>query len=215
MIGHLDAECKAHFEAVVNWLNSIKVKYKINDRLVRGLDYYTRTVFEVTSKQLGAQNAVCGGGRYDDLVEQFGGKSVPAIGFAVGLERLVEILKQTPVAGLEPGIDLFFAALGEAALKVGFDLLTQARDLGLRADIDFLGKSLKAQMKAADKMKAEFVYIIGEAEIAKKSAVLKNMRTAEQKEIAFTDLFAQFAGEHECGCGDNDSCGKGCSCEEE
>jgi histidyl-tRNA synthetase len=211
MIDYLDPECQAHFNRVVGWLDALKVKYKINDRLVRGLDYYTRTVFEVTSKQLGAQNAVCGGGRYDGLVEQFGGQSVPAIGFAVGLERLVEILKQSRVAGHESSaVGLYIATLGEEARKTGFNLLTQARDLGFCADMDFLNKSLKAQMKAADKMKAEFVYIIGPDEIAKQSAVLKNMKTAEQKELAFTELFAQFAGENEGGC----SCGEGCSCEE-
>jgi histidyl-tRNA synthetase len=203
MIDHLDPECKTHFDQVVGWLDGLGVKYRINDRLVRGLDYYTRTVFEVVSKELGAQNAVCGGGRYDDLVEQFGGKSVPAIGFAVGLERLVEILKPSPI---ESRVDLFIATMGEAAKKIGFNLLTQARDLGLGADMDFLNKSLKAQMKAADKMKAEFVYIIGEEELKKRSAVLKNMKTAEQKEVEFAELFSQFEGECECG--------EGCSCEE-
>ena len=214
MIDYLDPECKAHFEAVKGWLDGLKVKYRLNDRLVRGLDYYTRTVFEVVSKQLGAQNAVCGGGRYDGLVEQFGGKPVPAIGFAVGLERLTEIIRQLHADNLQPpAVNLFIATLGEAAKQTGFDLVTRARDLGFSADLDFLGRSLKAQLKAADKLGAEYVYIIGDAELAKKSAVLKNMRTAEQKEVAFSELFSQFEGE--CECGDNCSCDEeGCSCGE-
>lgn len=209
MIDHLDPECQAHFEKVRGWLDGLQVRCHVNDRLVRGLDYYTRTVFEVVSKQLGAQNAVCGGGRYDNLVEQFGGKAVPAIGFAVGLERLAEILKQSRVAGHEPRAGLFVATIGEAAKKAGFDLVTRARGLGISADLDFLGKSLKAQLKAADRLGAEYVYIIGDDEIAKKSAVLKNMRTAEQKEIAFSELFSQLEGECEGGCGG------GCSCKED
>ncbi|HVN67716.1 MAG TPA: histidine--tRNA ligase, partial [Candidatus Sulfotelmatobacter sp.] len=203
----LDPECKAHFTAVVNWLNSLKVKYKINDRLVRGLDYYTRTVFEVVSKRLGAQNAVCGGGRYDDLVEEFGGKPTPAIGFAVGLERLIEILQtesRVPNAGQGP--DLFIATIGEEARKVGFDLVSRARAAGIAADLDQLGKSLKAQMKAADRLAASAVYIIGEDELKKKSGQLKNMKTAEQKEVPFDGLIAEFSAG--CGCSDD-----GCHCE--
>ncbi|MBN3033468.1 MAG: histidine--tRNA ligase [Candidatus Saganbacteria bacterium] len=204
MIDHLDPECQAHFAKVRGWLDGLKVKYRVNDRLVRGLDYYTRTVFEVVSKQLGAQNAVCGGGRYDNLVKQFGGKSVPAIGFAVGLERLAEIMGKSKVKSQKSKVDLFIAVLGEQAKKVAFDLMSQARDLGLSADTDFLGRSLSAQLKAADRLGAGYVYIIGDDELAKRSAALKNMKTAEQKEVPFAELFTQFAGE----------CGKGCSCEE-
>lgn len=201
-IDHLDAECKEHFDRVIGGLGDLGIRHKVNDRLVRGLDYYTKTAFEVVSKQLGAQNAVCGGGRYDDLVEEMGGKPTPAIGFAIGLERVVEILKaesRTPKA--EHGIDLFIATMGEAARKIGYDLVAQARDKGVSADIDYQGKSLKSQMKLADRIGAHFVYIIGEEEIKKRSAVLKDMKTAEQEEIAFDDLLTDVAGgECECGC---------------
>ena len=203
-IDHLDADCKDHFDRVVGWLDRLGVRYRINDRLVRGLDYYTRTAFEVVSKQLGAQNAVCGGGRYDDLVEELGGKPMPAIGFAVGLERVVEILKaesRQPLA--VSGINLFIATIGDEARKVGFDLLKQAREKGISADMDYMGKSLKAQMKAADRMGAGCVYIIGEEEIKKKAGILKNMKTAEQREVPFDQLLPQSC------CGG----GKPCSCE--
>ena len=183
---YLDPECKDNFEQVLKSLESLKVRYRVNDRLVRGLDYYTMTTFEVVSKQLGAQNAVCGGGRYDDLVAELGGKPTPAMGFAVGLERVIEIIRQ-----LKIGIELFVATIGEEARKVGFDLITKARENGISSDIDYLGKSLKAQMKAADRMNAKYVYIIGEDEIVKRSAALKNMKTAEQKEVGFDGLIAE------------------------
>lgn len=208
-VDNLCGECKNHFDQVVGWLGpstssgqgGLGIRYKINDRLVRGLDYYTRTAFEVVSKQLGAQNAVCGGGRYDDLVEDLGGKPTPAIGFAVGLERVVEIIKKMNIEpGICDGVNLFIATLGEEAKKVGFDLLTGAREQGLSADMDYMGKSLKAQMKAADRMKACCVYIIGEEELKKKSGILKNMKTAEQREVPFDQLIAQFSGECECQC---------------
>ncbi|MDD4179866.1 MAG: histidine--tRNA ligase [Candidatus Margulisbacteria bacterium] len=208
MVDHLDPECKDHFEKVVGWLGGLGVKFKINDRLVRGLDYYTKTAFEVVSKRLGAQNAVCGGGRYDDLVEELGGKPTPAIGFAIGLERLIEVLKsENKQQGMGHRIDLFIATIGDEARKVGFDLLTKARISGVRADTDYLGKSLKAQMKAADRLKAHYVYIIGEEELKKKSAMLKNMETADQKEVPFDQLFKDTG----CDCGDDCKC----SCEDD
>jgi histidyl-tRNA synthetase len=205
-IDHLDADCKDHFDQVVGWLDSLGVRYRINDRLVRGLDYYTRTAFEVVSKQLGAQNAVCGGGRYDDLVEELGGKPTPAIGFAVGLERAVEILKaESRQPSAERRIDLFIATLGGEAKKLGFKFLADIRARGISADMDYMGRSLKAQMKAADRMKACCVYIIGEDELKKKSAVLKNMKTAEQKEVSFDKLIEEVASC--CGaCCSDDSC---------
>lgn len=189
-IDFLDSDCKRHFEGVVGWLDSLGVKYRVNDRLVRGLDYYTRTAFEVVSKQLGAQNAICGGGRYDDLVQELGGKPTPAMGFAVGLERVVEVMRESKVESrkLKIGPDLFIATLGDEARKIGFDLLIKARSRGISADMDFQGKSLKAQMKAADRMSARYVFIIGDEEIKKKAGILKNMQTAEQKEVKFEDL---------------------------
>jgi histidyl-tRNA synthetase len=193
-IDYLDDECKKHFEAMVACLGDLGVRYRINDRLVRGLDYYTKTAFEVVSKQLGAQNAVCGGGRYDDLVEELGGKPTPAVGFAIGLERVVEIIKKIPVPSHRTPLKLFIATLGEEAKAIGFKLLAEARDKGISADMDYQGKSLKAQMKSADKMGAGCVYIIGEDELKKKTAFLKDMQTAAQKEVAFDKLAEEMKG---------------------
>ncbi|MFA4843569.1 MAG: histidine--tRNA ligase [Candidatus Margulisiibacteriota bacterium] len=191
-IDHLDADCKTHFEQVVGWLDRLGVKYKINNRLVRGLDYYTRTAFEIISKQLGAQNAVCGGGRYDKLVEELGGKATPAIGFALGMERVVEILKSKILnPKSEQGIHLFIATLGDEAKQLGVKLAAEAREKGISADTDYLGKSLKAQMKTADRLRARFVFIIGENEIEKRAALLKDMATAEQTEIKFEELLGE------------------------
>ena len=194
-IDYLDAECKGHFDQVVGWLGRLGIKYRVNDRLVRGLDYYTKTAFEVVSKQLGAQNAVCGGGRYDNLVEELGGKPTAAVGFAVGLERVVEIIKsQHQTSNLKQGaLSLYIATLGEEARSVGFELLSKVREAGIAADIDYQGKSLKAQMKAADRLEARYVYIIGDEEIAKKSAILKNMKTAEQQTVSFDQLITGLA----------------------
>jgi len=201
-VDSLCGECKNHFEQVVGWLGSLGVRYRINDRLIRGLDYYTKTAFEIVSKQLGAQNAVCGGGRYDNLVEELEGKSIPAVGFAVGLERVVEIMNNEKlIMKNECKISLYIATIGEDAKKIGFDLITKARENGISAEMDYMGKSLKAQMKAADRMKADCVYIIGDDEIKKKAGILKDMRTAEQREVPFDELISQNSCGSDCSCG--------------
>ncbi|MFH1541792.1 MAG: histidine--tRNA ligase [bacterium] len=177
-------ECKTHFDGVLCGLNNLKVKYNVNRRLVRGLDYYSKTAFEITSGKLGAQNAVSGGGRYDNLVEEFGGKSTPAVGFAIGLERVVDLMLNDKCQMTNEGrIILYIAALGEEAKTKAFDLLTQLRVKGIAADMDYLGKSLKAQLKTADRLQAERVLIIGDQELQKGSGVLKSMASGEQKEI--------------------------------
>jgi histidyl-tRNA synthetase len=182
---NLCPECKTHFEKVIEGLKASGIKFKINNRLVRGLDYYTRTTFEIISKQLGAQNAVCGGGRYDTLVSELGGSPIPAIGFAIGLERLVEILKseaRNPKS--EQGIILYIVTLGDEAKEIGFDLLSKARKAGISADIDYLGKSLSSQLKAADRQKARYALIIGEEELKKNKYILRDMRSASQAEVS-------------------------------
>jgi histidyl-tRNA synthetase len=184
-VDSLCPECKVHFKQVVGVLGCAK----INKRLVRGLDYYTKTTFEIVSSKLGAQNAVSGGGRYDTLVQEFGGKATPAIGFAIGLERIIEILKSSSVPSpqsLAPR--LFIAVLGDEAKKVGFDLISKIRAEGISADMDYLSKSLKAQMKMANRIGAKFVYIIGDNELKKKSAVLKDMGSGEEREVEFGRL---------------------------
>ncbi|MBU1616602.1 MAG: histidine--tRNA ligase [Candidatus Margulisbacteria bacterium] len=213
---HLCEECDTHYKKLLAHLDLAKVKYQQNDRLVRGLDYYTKTAFEVVSSQLGAQNAVCGGGRYDKLVEELGGKPTPAIGFAIGLERLVEVMKQAKLAGHDSrGLLLYIATIGETARKVAFDLLLKAREMGIPADMDYAGKSLKSQMKAADRLKAQYVYIIGEDEVAKGSAVLKTMASSEERTVTFENIlyepFGLESAHEEPSCG---GCGGNCGCDD-
>ncbi|MFC1571055.1 histidine--tRNA ligase [Candidatus Margulisiibacteriota bacterium] len=180
--------CKTHLDGVMEGLRDGKVAFTINKRLVRGLDYYTRTTFEIVSGKLGAQNAVSGGGRYDTLVEELGGKAMPAVGFAIGLERVIELMKadsRKPIA--VSSVSLFIATLGDEAKKLGFELLSKVREKGIAADMDYLGKTLKAQLKTADRLGAEKVFIIGEDEMKKGKGILKNMKTGEQSELSFTE----------------------------
>lgn len=191
-VDFLCGECKDHFEEVIKMLDYQKANFKVNKRLVRGLDYYTKTTFEVVSGKLGAQNAVSGGGRYDTLVQELGGKPTPATGFAIGMERAIEVIKQANVPrppSLVPA--LFIVTLGNEARKLGFDLLAKAREKGMSADMDYLGKTLKAQMKMADRLGVKYVYILGEDELSRGSAALKDMGTGEQKEVVFDNLLKE------------------------
>ncbi|MEX5284363.1 histidine--tRNA ligase [Selenomonas sputigena] len=182
-------ECKAHFDKVQSYLKELDVPFELDSNLVRGLDYYTKTAFEVQYTPLGAQSAVAGGGRYDGLVEEIGGDATPGIGFAIGLERvLLALEKQELLPEIEEYVDVFFVALGEAAEKTSFKLMQKVRAAGLAAAMDFAGRSLKAQMKQANKKKSRFVAILGEDEVKDTSITLKNMKTSEQKKIVFEEL---------------------------
>ncbi len=187
-IDTLCRNCKLNFEQVTGYLDNFKIKYVVNNRLVRGLDYYTQTTFEVVSKVLGAQNAVCGGGRYDNLVEDLGGKDTPASGFAIGIERVVEVMRSSNLQSPFPILQLFIIVMGEESKKKGFELLREVRANGIKADMDYLGKSLKSQLKTADRLKAKYAYIIGDDELKKGKGLLKNMKEASQEEISFNDL---------------------------
>ena len=188
MIDHLCDDCHSHFEGVKERLDNMGVEYTINPDIVRGLDYYTKTVFEFVSDALGAQSTVCGGGRYSGLVEELGGKPADGIGFAAGLERLILVIKkqQQDIADIDCTPDLFVACMGDAAEKFAQKLIFDLRLMGIHAEQDLCGRSLKAQMKYADKLSAKFSIVIGDDEIAKKSAILKNMSTGETKEISMT-----------------------------
>ncbi len=185
------SECKTKFEKIIGYLKESKVNFGINNRLVRGLDYYTGTTFEVISKKLGAQNAVCGGGRYDNLVEDLGGKPIPAVGFAVGVERTIEILKSFSVKIPATKLKVFIATMGNEAKKKGFEILGKLRKVGIPADMDYLDRSLKVMMKAADKVSARYTIIIGEEELKKKVAILKNMEDGSQREIGLDDVLKE------------------------
>ena len=172
---HLDSESKIHFEEITRQLNERGVRFVINPRLVRGLDYYSRTVFEWVTDELGAQSAVCAGGRYDALVEMLGGKETAAIGFAIGLERIIELMKvqDSPFAEIQPEAYIVFA--GSEAESIGVSLAEQLRNQGLRVITHCGGGSLKSQMKKADKSGAKFTLLLGDEEIANGTVTVKDM----------------------------------------
>ena len=182
---NLCKDCYDHFDKVKSCLDSLGVKYKITPHLVRGLDYYTRTAFEVTAKGLGAQDAIAAGGRYDNLIKELGGPDTPAIGFAMGVERVLLAMEASKSG--EPAkqeLQLFIASLGDAAYEKSFALLNELRKKGISSDMDFQNKSLKGQLRRANNLNAKFVAILGEDELKKGVIGLKNMKTSEQKEIS-------------------------------
>ena len=182
-------ECRVHFTEVQSYLTAAGIPFELDANLVRGLDYYTKTAFEVKYTPLGAQSAVAGGGRYDGLVEEVGGPPTPGIGFAVGLERVLLALEKQELLPEEPeAVDVFVVALGEAAQIPAFKLLYELRAAKLSAAMDFAGRSMKAQMKQANKKNARFVAILGEDEVKEASAILKDMKTSEQKKLALKDF---------------------------
>jgi len=186
VINFLCAECQDHFDKVKEYLEMAGLKYILNPRMVRGLDYYTRTAFEVVSYSLGSQNAVTGGGRYDNLFQEIGGLDVPGIGFAIGMERLISLLPKDKEFIQYPR--LFIAALGEESYKEAYQLINRLHLEGIRAELDYEGKSLKSQMRRADKLKARFVLILGEEELKRGRVVLRNMETKSQEEILLQGL---------------------------
>ena len=194
IIDSLCGACSHHFQEVKETLNLLKVPYAVNAKMVRGLDYYTRTTFELLTNELGSQGAIGAGGRYDGLVQQLGGPEVPGIGFAMGMERLVMLLSQKKDRGeTRSGSDLFLVTLGEAAYAKGFVLLHRLRSQGLRVMMDHEGRSMKNQMKQADKQNAGFTLILGENELANHKAPLKNMHSGEQELIDLTPELENWA----------------------
>ena len=187
VIEHLCDECHDHFEGLKKTLDAMGVDYTINTKIVRGLDYYTKTVFEFVYDGIGSQGTVCGGGRYDGLFEELGGNHVPAVGFGMGLERLLLTLEAEGISLGEDSVpEIFFANIGEDAKVYAFTLAEKARAEGLRAQSDLMSRSLKAQMKYADKIKAIYTVVLGDDEIANQKAVAKNMLTKEQITLDLT-----------------------------
>lgn len=191
IIDHLDTEDAQHFEEVKSLLDAAYVPYEVDNKLVRGLDYYTRTTFEITSSLLGAQDAICGGGRYDHLIEDLGGAPTPAVGVASGIERLLMILNEDRAIPEKEINLIYIAVLGNNARQVAFNIATTLRSRGLRVELDFLRRSLRAQMRDAGKKQARWVAIIGEDEIQKDKILLKNMATGEQIEIQLSQAADQ------------------------
>ncbi|HEY5673556.1 MAG TPA: histidine--tRNA ligase [Malonomonas sp.] len=186
VIDHLCGLCADHFTAVKKHLLALEIPFEINSRMVRGLDYYVRTTFELVTDKLGSQNAVAAGGRYDGLVESLGGPALPGIGFAIGLERLVLMKGDDRVAPAVP--ELFIVALGDDAADQAFVLMSKLQCRGVRAEMDYQGKSLKAQMRRANKLAATYVVVLGENELTSGRAQLKKMADGSQVEIALDAL---------------------------
>ena len=193
IIDHICEGCREHFEEVKQTLKSLDVPFAVNPKMVRGLDYYTRTTFELITTELGAQGAVGAGGRYDGLVQQLGGPEVPGIGFAMGMERLVMLLSQKDQGEIRHALDLFLVTLGDKAYEKGFALMQMLRAKGLRVMMDHEGRSMKNQMKQADKQKARFALILGERELENHEVSLKDMHSGEQELIELTPVFEEWA----------------------
>ncbi|WIW71784.1 histidine--tRNA ligase [Anaerosinus gibii] len=182
-------DCHDHFDQLKELLRAVDIEFILNPRLVRGLDYYTKTAFEIQYSPLGAQSAVCGGGRYDGLIEECGGSSTPGIGFAIGIERVMLALeKQGLMPNEDASLDALVVPLGLKAQAAAFKVLYNLRLAGYRADMDFAGRSLKAQMKQANKLGAKYAIIIGEDEVRENSVMLKNMFTSEQTKIQAAEV---------------------------
>ena len=187
LIDYICEDCRAHFEAVKDYLEKLGTRYEVNPRIVRGLDYYMRTTFEVITDRLGAQNAIGGGGRYDGLVRDLGGPDVPAIGFAIGMERLIMLLQQEHREQVRTPL-VFIAGMGEQPRARVFQLVQQLRGRGLEAEMDYEGRSLKSQMRRADKSGARYVLIFGEDELMGRQIQLRDMRTKTQRVLPLDDL---------------------------
>ena len=190
IIDYLCEECSDHFEKLKKYLSNFGIEYTVDPKIVRGLDYYTKTVFEFVTTEIGAQGTVCGGGRYDGLIEQLGGQHTPALGFGMGLERLLLLMEKQNCDYLSPKkCDIYFAVMGEAALEKAMQLSKSLREYGYYAEYDMMGRSLKAQMKYANKIGAVFTVVIGDNEIADGKAKVKDMDSGEEMLLDLDDKF--------------------------
>lgn len=193
VLDYLCDECKEHFEKTKNYLDAMNIEYIVNPQIVRGLDYYTKTVFEFVADSIGAQGTVCGGGRYDGLIEELGGQHTPSLGFAMGLERLQLVMEAQGCEFPEPSRpDLFIVAMGDKATLKAVEIAKDMRDEGYSVVYDLNGRSLRAQMKYADKINAKYNVVIGDNEVDTKSAVLKDMATGEQSDISLETFVSGF-----------------------
>ena len=189
MMDHLCPGCRTHFEQLMGLLRETDTPFAIDGRLVRGLDYYTKTAFEITSRSLGAQDALAGGGRYDLLIEQLGGKPTPAVGFAAGIERLmIALAKQELLPPAPPGPTLYFVALGDAARRWAFRKCAELRHKGHSVEMDLLGRSIKAQMRDANRARARYVLVIGDQELALGSFKLKEMASGTERAVTDSQI---------------------------
>lgn len=189
MVDHLCESCATHFDLLKQYLAALGLAYSVNPFIVRGLDYYTKTVFEIISDSIGAQGTVCGGGRYDGLVEEIGGPSMPGIGFGLGMERLLMVMENDGVEIPEPSVtDVFICSHGEAARLEAAKLCMRLRDEGYKADMDHAARSIKSQFKFAGKLQAKRVVVIGESEIKEGNITIKNMENGEELKVRNDDI---------------------------
>ncbi|MGE5495506.1 MAG: histidine--tRNA ligase [Burkholderiales bacterium] len=189
MLDYLCGDCAGHFDGLKSRLEAAGIEYSINPYIVRGLDYYTKTVFEIIAQDIGAKSTVCGGGRYDGLVEEIGGPPTPGIGFGLGMERLLLTLDSL---GIElpkaPGCSAYVCTVGDKASVKGFSILSELREAGINAECDHMGRSLKAQLKYANKIGAAWVIIIGDEEMEKQAAVVRDMANSRETLVPFGEL---------------------------
>ena len=190
ILDYLCDDCREHFEKLQEYLKIMGIEFKINPKIVRGLDYYTRTVFEFVTTEIGAQGTVCGGGRYDGLIEELGGQKTPALGLGMGLERLILTMEKQGCDFINPKTaDLYIATMGENAVSKALKMAMELRDDGFFVEYDLIGRGIKPQMKYADKIGAKFVVVLGDNEIESGMAKLKNMETGEQTDISLDESF--------------------------
>ena len=193
IIDYLCEDCNAHFTELRAYLDLAGIQYEIDPRIVRGLDYYTRSVFEFVSTSIGAQGTVCAGGRYDGLIEELGGNPMPAVGFAAGIERLLIVMEQTGVKIPDPAVPtVYLAGMDAECRQKAFEVATKLRLAGIIAEIDHMDRSVKAQFKYADKLGAKFVAVIGGNELSEGVMNVKSMATGESEKVAFANAVEYF-----------------------
>jgi histidyl-tRNA synthetase len=191
---YLNEESADHFAKVTAYLDDLEISYTLDPHLVRGMDYYTRTAFELTSPDLGSQDALAGGGRYDLLVEEIGGQPTPAVGFAAGMERLLIACEELGIElAEEKSVDVYFVTLGDAARKFALTQLPKVREAGISATMDYMSRSMKAQMKDANRENARYTIIIGDNELAEGKFTLRNMKKSEEHSLTFDEILTKLA----------------------
>ncbi len=194
IVDYLCDDCSSHFKKLQELLTDCGVAYEINPFIVRGLDYYTKTVFEFVTTALGSQGTVCGGGRYDNLISQLGGTPTCGVGFGMGIERLLMLMEaENVVIPMHENVKLYIASMGDEAYKKAFEIASELRDKGVKAEIDHAGRGIKAQFKYADKIRAENVVTLGDNELSTGVAQIKNMADGKLTEIKISDISSYFA----------------------
>lgn len=191
MLDYLCEECQSAFDSLKNNLNNSGVDFTVDPGIVRGLDYYTKTAFEFVSTDIGAQGTVCGGGRYDNLIEKIGGPPLPGVGFALGIERLLLVMDSAGIEIPEPDTpDVFIAVMGDRAKSFGLKLMRTLRNSGLSAEMDLLGRNFKGQFKYADRINAKNTVVIGDNELDMQKVAIKNMKTSNQVEVPIGEILS-------------------------